>query len=134
MSFRSIVLILMLFGQAALADGVPRCWTADQPGAQIQDGFFRVFIPTGDHSARDVAAALVIASYSLAEKTAVGAADDLERIEIDLVGDTKYWRPTAAYPTLEAFKDAIIATIEPLLKIQGVSVECAALTHHHPAP
>jgi hypothetical protein len=86
-------------------------------------------IPTDLDSARDVATVMVILSQSLAGQTGAGALSDLSQIEIDVYGETKYWQPTAAYPTLESFKTAIVNSISPVLNLHA-TVECAQVNRH----
>lgn len=123
---------LIFFGSLAHAAEVPRCWQTDLPDQPIEDGMFRVFIPTRDHDATEVALAFALLSQSITTQAGVGTRNSLDRIEIDLYGDLKYWRPTATFPTLESFKDQILSTIEPVLRIPGVQIECATIERKRP--
>jgi hypothetical protein len=131
---RAVLLILTLFATSAQAGGVPRCWIADQPNQDIQDGVFRVMIATQGNSALTVAEAFAIASQSMGAQIGSGATFDLSHVEIDLYGNLQYWKPTGTFPTLTSFKDYIIASFEPLLTLPGVMVECATVDHPAPSP
>jgi hypothetical protein len=123
-------IILILAGNSVLAaDDVPRCWVADQPSADIQDGLFRVMLPTDGSSAHDVADLMVLLSRSLAGQVGAGALSDLTQIEIDMYGETKYWQPTQSFPTLESFKNAIVSSLAPVLALHAV-IQCAPVNHH----
>ena len=100
----------------------------------IIDGRFRIFIPTANHSALDIAKIFTILSYSLAAETGAGTPVGLDRIEIDASSEdaVTHWQPTAAFPTLSAFKDAILQTLAPLLNIRDVTIECEHVAKHHP--
>ncbi len=128
---KKFLLALLVFCPAVFADPpVPRCWRLDLPGEDIEDGLFRIFIPTADTSARDVAMVLGVTSQALAVQVGVGTSRDLGRVEIDMLGEVKYWRPTAAFPTLAEFKSAILGTLEPALRRPGVSIQCAKINRH----
>jgi hypothetical protein len=129
-----ILLLTAAFTHASFAADVPRCWKSDQPGQDIEDGEFRVFIPTANHTALDVAEAFGIVSFSMASQIGAGASYNLDRVEIDLLGVTKYWQATAAFPTLDAFKDYILQSIKPLLSLPGVTIQCALVNHPQPSP
>jgi hypothetical protein len=110
----------------ASADPIPRCWTADQPGQSIVDGMFRIFLPTQGHGALDVAMLLSILDQSMASKKAVGTRAMLDRIEFDVFGDTRYWRPSGTFPTLDSFKSYILDSLQPIFSIPDVTIECEA--------
>jgi hypothetical protein len=95
---------------------------------------FRIFIPTAAHSANDVAEVLAIMYQSMAPPTATGVSDDLSRIEIDALGDVTHWQPSGVFPTLDSFKDYILASMKPVLSVPGVTVQCAYVNHPHPGP
>jgi hypothetical protein len=129
-----LCIILTLIGVGAHAEGtIPRCWSADQPGQAIQDGMFRFQIPTDRSSARDVAEIMLILSQSLAGQVGAGSLSDLSAIEIDMNGETKYWQPTAAFPTLDSFKTAILNSMMPVMRF-NIIVECAMVNVHIPTP
>lgn len=127
------ITVLLMTAQTATAE-VPRCWSSEHSSESIQDGIFRVFIPTPQTTAVEVATVMGILSRSLAGQVGVGAAENLEYIEIDVFGELKYWQPTVTFPTLESFKAAIVNSIAPVLDQNGVSIECAKINHHRPAP
>ena len=124
----SVLFILVSIN--AFADGVPRCWAADQPGVNLQDGVFRVMVPTDDTvSSHDVALIMLMLSQSLANQLAAGAPSDLRHIEIDMYGELKYWQPSAAFPTLESFKTAVLNSMAPVLNMHA-TIECAYNVPH----
>jgi hypothetical protein len=124
-------LLLILSGSAlhASVEEVPRCWVEDLPSEDIQDGLFRVQIVTAGTSAREVAAVMAILSQSLAFQKGVAPSNDLEHLEVDVFGETKYWQPTAAFPTLESYKSAIVNSLTPVLKFNA-AIECAKNNRH----
>jgi hypothetical protein len=123
------LVLLALFSPLSFAQAVPYCWQADQPNIVIQEGIFRVYIPTAGTSALNVAEGLGILSQALATQVGVGTSITLDRIEIDMYGELKYWEPTAVFKTLQDFKTAIVKTIAPVLLIPGVKIECALVSH-----
>lgn len=127
-----LLALILTFSSFAMADGVPHCWRADLPDADIEDGLFRVLMPTANHHAQEVALMLAILSHALVSQVGVGTPDTLEFIEVDVLAPTQHWQPSAAFPTLESFKAYILKTIEPVLTEPGVRVSCARVNHHHP--
>lgn len=123
-----------IFAWDTLAQGVPRCWVADQPNENIQDGVFRIFVPAENNSALTVTITFALASQAMAAEIGAGATPDLSAIEIDLFGNLQYWQPSGTFPTLKSFKDYIVASIEPVLTQPGVTVECAKVDVHVPPP
>lgn len=113
------------------ADSVPRCWRQDLQDEDIQDGLFRVQVATSNNGAREVAIVLAILAQSLSAQTGVAPSSDLEKIEIDMFGETKYWRPSVNFPTLESYKSAVVNSLAPVLKMNTV-IECAKVNHHTP--
>lgn len=126
-----VALMALPCRRGALADENPRCWQRDQPDKKLEvDGEFRIFIPTRAHSAQDVATVVVILEYSvLGAIVGVGITSNLDRIEIDIVADITHWQPSGAHPTLNSFKDAIQHSLDPVLQVSRVRVECY---YHHP--
>jgi hypothetical protein len=120
---------ILTFCAVSAADPIPRCWQADLPSEDIQDGLFRVYITTSGASARDVATVMGILSGSLAAQTGAAPSIDLERIELDMQSYTNYWEPTAAFPTLDAYKDAVLNSMAGALRF-NVTFACAKVTHH----
>jgi hypothetical protein len=119
----------MVFCAGSAADTIPRCWRADLPAEDIQDGLFRVYVTTAGASARDVATVMGILSGSLAAQTGVAPSPDLELIEIDVQSYANYWQPTAAFPTLAAYKDAVLKSMSGALQF-NVTFTCAKVNHH----
>jgi hypothetical protein len=122
---------MILTGSIAYADGisVPRCWIQDLPSEDIQDGLFRVQIMTDGTSAREVAAIMAILSQSLAYQKGVAPSSDLEHLEVDVFGETKYWQPSVVFPTLESYKTAVVNSLAPVLKFNA-AIECAKVNRH----
>lgn len=129
--------MLLAFSSAAAwadAPGVPRCWSADQPGQEIQDGAFRVLVRTQDLSAQGVAQVLFLLQGAMAKQTAVGTTSALDTIEIDLSASVADWKPSAAFPTRDALKSFIQSTLSPVVMLPGVTIECLKVVHPHPVP
>jgi hypothetical protein len=129
MKLCSVVSLILLLATTAHADGIPRCWRADLPAEDIQDGLFRVHIATENREAREVALIMGTLGQSYAFQTGVAPSSDLQEIEIDMRGETKYWQASAAFPTLDAYKTAIVNSLAAVLKYD-VLVECARVNHH----
>lgn len=132
----AIILAGLLASAGAAADNVPvpRCWRADQIGQDIDDGVFRVFIPTLGHDALAVARVLGILYDSMASQLAVGTSPTLDQIEIDVKGDLSHWQPTGTFPTLDSFKTYIVDSLSPVLSEPGVTITCSVVGHPQPAP
>jgi hypothetical protein len=130
-----LVVVTVLSCQSVLAEAgsVPRCWNVGQTPI-IQNGLFRVFIPTSNLNALQVAAVIGVLSQSLTSQKGFAVTSTGDRIELDVFGDLQYWTASAAFPTLDSFKDAIVQSITPVLSVAGVSVECAASGRHFPIP
>jgi len=65
---------------------------------------------------------------SLAAQTGAGALTRSRTIELDMQSFANYWQPTAAFPTLDAYKDAVLNSCRRF----GVQRDfaCAKVTHH----
>ena len=131
-----LILLLSVFSQVtfAAARGVPRCWKSDLPDQDIQDGLFRVLVTTNQTDALEIASVLAVLSQSLTAQAGVAASDNLDRIEIDVKNDLRYWEPSAVFPTLDSFKVAVLNGIAAVLRLPGVTVECALVGRHFPVP
>lgn len=127
-----LTMSVLCLSSLSLAESVPRCWNADQPGQHIKEGLFRVFVPTPNHSAQQVALVLGLLSQSSAGQTGVGSSDHLEYIEMDVVGDLEHWESSQAFPTLESYKEYVLKSISPVLNVPGVTIQCAFLHPHFP--
>lgn len=138
MNFRNLALAAaFMLSSIASASEIPRCWTADQPKADIIDGFFSVKAPTTQHSAQDVARLLNLTAFNTMGKQVIAASDlSGETITIELTtGDlVKIWRPTPAYPTIDVLKNEILKSFEPLLEYSGLTISCQKNLHPHPHP
>jgi hypothetical protein len=126
----ALIVVFMTQTTFAQVTMVPYCWVADQPGQDLQDGLFRIFIPTTG-SALEVAQVLGLLMPALARQTGVATDMSLANVEIDMQSDLQYWQASGTYPTLESFKDAIVASLAPVLTQPGVAVQCAPVDHHN---
>ena len=127
-------LFLLAAHSAAFANPtVPNCWRADNPKRDIQDGVYLVKFTTKDYSATKFGQLLGQLNGVAMKKRDVGSALDGAVIEINfqapLVTD---WRSSAAYPTFAALQKAAMASLEPALKFDGVTISCADEVHAQP--
>lgn len=131
----SLVCVFIGFTSSlSAAQSVPYCWQSNQPGAKIEDGLFRVQIPTANHNALQVAEVIGVLGQALAYQAGVASSDNLDHIEVDVLGDVSHWERSGRFQTVGEFKDAIVESIAPVLQIPGVSVECAVIPKHHRVP
>ena len=117
--FATLFLTQFVWGQ-----GVPRCWQADQPGKRIEDGQFLIVIPTSTLNASEVAEVLGILQYAEVFQTGVNTSPNLDRINVQVEGDVSHWTKTAAFPTVDKFKNYIVKSISPVLRVPQVQVTC----------
>jgi hypothetical protein len=112
---------------------VPNCWRANNPGLDIQDGAYVIKYATNGHTATEFGQLLGHLNGINMKQQGVGSMLDGATIEIDLQAPlAKDWRASGAYPTFAAVQRNAMSSLNPLLKLDGVQVECVKVMHVQP--